>query len=245
MTVENMPEHLKKAIPPEGQGTFIKVFNALTEGGAQESYAYWMAFDSLWMTGFERKADGSYCKVEQSVYKRVEEGNDFRSYYKEGAKTTFAKAIAAMGREKPSPPVVRKVQRADGDGWEMDIPIVRTEDDKRLVFGWLSVAKDKDGNTVVDSHDDIIDIENLEEVVYNYVKFSRVGGDAHKTYAGVMVESVVFTKEKMESMGIPEGILPEAWWIGYYVEEEETWKKVKSGEYSMFSIGGRGTRSPA
>jgi hypothetical protein len=60
-----------------------------------------------------------------------------------------------------------------------------------------------------------------------------------------MVESVVFTKEKMAAMGIPEGIVPEGWWIGYYIEEDTTWQKVKSGEYSMFSIGGRGTRTPA
>jgi hypothetical protein len=57
-----------------------------------------------------------------------------------------------------------------------------------------------------------------------------------------MVESCVFTKEKMQAMGIPEGIVPEGWWIGFYVEDDEAWEKVKDGTYQMFSIEGQGIR---
>ena len=52
----------------------------------------------------------------------------------------------------------------------------------------------------------------------------------------------MFTKEKMQAMGIPEGIVPEGWWIGFYVDDDEAWKKVKSGVYQMFSIEGQGIR---
>ena len=60
--------------------------------------------------------------------------------------------------------------------------------------------------------------------------------------AAVLVESVVFTKEKAEAMGIPEGILPTGWWIGFKVLDEDVWEKVKDGTYSMFSIEGTAER---
>ena len=59
-----------------------------------------------------------------------------------------------------------------------------------------------------------------------------------------LVESVIFTKEKMQAMGIPEGIVPEGWWIGFYVKDDNAWKKIKNGTYKMFSIEGKAVRVP-
>ncbi len=58
----------------------------------------------------------------------------------------------------------------------------------------------------------------------------------------ILVESIVFTKEKILAMGIPEGTVPEGWWIGFKVLDEEVWEKVKDGTYSMFSIEGEAER---
>ena len=57
-----------------------------------------------------------------------------------------------------------------------------------------------------------------------------------------LVESVVFTEEKMEAMGIPTGTLPIGWWIGFLVTDDDVWEKVKNGELSMFSIEGEAER---
>ena len=57
-----------------------------------------------------------------------------------------------------------------------------------------------------------------------------------------LVESVIFTKEKMAAMGIPEGVVPEGWWIGFKVTDDEVWEKVKDGTYPMFSIEGEAVR---
>ena len=57
-----------------------------------------------------------------------------------------------------------------------------------------------------------------------------------------LIESVVFTEEKMAAMGIPEGTLPVGWWIGFQVTDEDVWEKVKDGTYSMFSIEGKAER---
>lgn len=123
--------------------------------------------------------------------------------------------------------------------------IMKTDDDKRLIFGWASVAIRVDGEQVIDHQNDLIDPEDLEEAVYEYVLNFRDSGEEHigtLRKKAKMVESCIFTKEKMQAMGIPEGIVPEGWWVGFYVEDDDAWKKVKSGIYQMFSIEGQGVR---
>lgn len=121
--------------------------------------------------------------------------------------------------------------------------VAKSKDDKMLAFGWASVAVRTDGEQVEDLQGDIIDPEDLEEAVYDYVQFYGDGGEMHRR-GGVakLVESVVFTKEKARFMGIPDGTVPEGWWIGFRVLDPDVWDKVKDGTYSMFSIEGTGAR---
>ena len=128
-----------------------------------------------------------------------------------------------------------------------EFSIFKSDDDKRLVFGWASVAIRADGTQIEDWQGDMIDPDDLEEAVYEYVLNFRDAGEEHiptMRKKGKLVESVVFTKEKMKAMGIPEGIVPEGWWIGFKVHDDEAWAKIKSGEYRMFSIEGSGVREP-
>ena len=123
--------------------------------------------------------------------------------------------------------------------------IYKADEDKRLIFGWASVAIRVDGEQVVDLQKDLIDPEDLEEAVYSYVLEFRDGGEEHiptLRKKARLVESVVFTEEKMKAMGIPVGTVPEGWWIGFYVDDDDAWEKVKNGTYQMFSIEGQGIR---
>lgn len=123
--------------------------------------------------------------------------------------------------------------------------IHKTDDDKRLVFGWANVAVRVDGEQIKDYQNDLIDIENLETAVYEYVLSYRDCGEEHISdlrFKGRLVESCVFTLEKMKAMGIPEGIVPQGWWIGFYIDDDAAWEKIKSGKYRMFSIEGTGRR---
>ena len=45
-------------------------------------------------------------------------------------------------------------------------------------------------------------------------------------------------------MGIPEGTIPEGWWVGFYIPDPVIYKKVKDGEFEMFSIQGYAKRVP-
>jgi len=132
----------------------------------------------------------------------------------------------------------------DDVSWRLDIPIAKQVPDKMQVFGWLSVVVEPDGTPVIDLHGDVIEIENLETVVYHYVRHSRIGGAMHTVYAGELIESIVFTPEKIAALGIPAGVLPLGWWVGYQVLDPDIWAMVKSGELTMFSIGGTGRRKP-
>lgn len=120
------------------------------------------------------------------------------------------------------------------------LPITKIKEEQQLVFGWANIAKDKDGNNPLDWEGDIIAPEILEKAAYNFVLKFRATGEMHEPekFAGSLVESVMFTKEKMASMGIPEGIVPEGWWVGFYIPDSEVFAKIKNGNYRMFSIQG-------
>ena len=88
-----------------------------------------------------------------------------------------------------------------------------------------------------------IESDELEHAAYEFVMLYREGGEMHERGgAATLVESVVFTEEKMEAMGIPAGTLPVGWWIGFKVLDEDVWEKVKDGTYPMFSIEGEAER---
>jgi len=123
--------------------------------------------------------------------------------------------------------------------------IVKSDDEKRQVFGWGSVAARASGEVVQDWQDDIIDIDELEQAAYAFTKDYATAGEMHERGGvGELIESTVFTKAKAAALGIPDGILPEGWWLGFQITDDDIWQKIKSGDYGMFSIEGTGQRIP-
>jgi hypothetical protein len=121
--------------------------------------------------------------------------------------------------------------------------IMKSDDDKMLAFGWANVSMRVDGELIEDWQGDIIEPEELENAAYEYVRLYGDGGEMHERGGvAVLIESVVFTEEKMQVMGIPAGTLPIGWWIGFKVTDEDVWQKVKDGTYPMFSIEGEAER---
>ncbi len=121
--------------------------------------------------------------------------------------------------------------------------IAKSDDATHLAVGWANVAIRADGEEIEDWQEDIIEPEELENAAYQYGLLYREGGEMHERGgAAVLVESVVFTEEKMQAMGIPAGTLPIGWWIGFKVTDEDVWEKVKDGTYPMFSIEGEAER---
>lgn len=124
--------------------------------------------------------------------------------------------------------------------------IVRKDAAKQQVFGWAYVAYEHDGTLNVDKSGEFVDdIDELENSAYSFVLKSRQGGVEHDVTTvghGTMIESVVFTPEKLEAMGVAKGALPLGWWVGYQIHDEATWRGVERGEYTSFSIHGSATK---
>ena len=83
------------------------------------------------------------------------------------------------------------------------VDITKKDEEKQYVFGWAKIAVDENGNQLIDRQNDLIDPEELEQTAYTYVEFYREAGEMHERGgAGVLIESIIFTKEKMKTLGI-------------------------------------------
>lgn len=126
-----------------------------------------------------------------------------------------------------------------------DGEIVKMDKAQQIVFGWAYVTHDKSGAVNIDKSGDFVDeIEEIEKTAYDYVLKSRAADADHTNVkGGEMVESIVFTPEKIAKMGIPEGVVPLGWWVGYKIHDKATWERVEKGELTAFSVHGTGTRA--
>ena len=118
--------------------------------------------------------------------------------------------------------------------------VSKSRDDLGLVSGWANVSVNADGSIPMDWQDDLIPIEVLEKAAISFMKDFRESGVMHEgSSQGTVVESIVFTKEKQEAMGIPAGTVPQGWFITVKIDNPELFAKVKKGKYRMFSIQGK------
>ena len=133
----------------------------------------------------------------------------------------------------------------DDDSIYIDVgfDIHKAREDEGLVSGWANVAINKDGSLPLDWQDDVIAPETLEKAAIQFMLDYRGSGEMHKgSSKGTVVESIVLTKEKQAAIGIPEGTVPEGWFITVKVHDPEVFEKVKNGTYRMFSIQGTAKR---
>jgi len=117
--------------------------------------------------------------------------------------------------------------------------VTKVDEDRRLVFGWANISITKSGEQVTDSHEEQIDPADLENAAYNFVLGYRdMNADHTSPVLGQLVESIMFTPDKCEALGLAKNAVPQGWWVGFYVDDDVAWEKVKKGDYAMFSIEG-------
>lgn len=132
--------------------------------------------------------------------------------------------------------------------WEKDTTVseltktdvIKFDDEQRVVWGFASVTK-INGETVVDRQGDIIEERVLEKAATEFMLGARNGLTMHKGEpTTTVVHSMLFTPEIKKAFGIESK--HDGWLIAVKVHCDDTWKKVKEGEFTGFSIGGRATR---
>jgi putative serine protease XkdF len=163
---------------------------------------------------------------------------------------TQGQKVAKIAR--PAPPstaVAGNTSKSDETEFEFVTDIVKADNEEQTVFGWASITE-KDGQPVVDRQGDEIEIQELAKSAYNYVINTRTGGNQHKRdeeggpmKVADMIESMVFTKEKIEKMQLPE-TTPVGWWVGFKIHDPDSWDDVKNGRVTGFSVHGKGRRVP-
>lgn len=144
----------------------------------------------------------------------------------------------------------------------MPFQIAKLDDDECLVFGFANVSISKStatgagGEEFFDLQEDSIPPKELEIAAYEYVHKSGEVDEMHKGGSvGYLVESILFTPEKLERFAtdpatgeVSQGdlmvlkrLFPCRWWVGYKLDKA-SYARVKSGEFKMFSIAGKAER---
>jgi hypothetical protein len=176
--------------------------------------------------------------------KKVQMANDG---LQSGRKTARkAKRGIALAKKPPQEPMLpEEVGKGLDVTWSGEIS--KRDEDKRQVFGFCTVTH-LNGEEVVDRQGDYIPLEEIEKSAYTYVIESRKGGDMHSRdgehplHTSDMIESFVITPEKLEKMGLEPNSLPHGWWVGFKVNDDAQWERVKKSERTGFSIHGSGKR---
>lgn len=155
-------------------------------------------------------------------------------------KTRFASLVAQAAEARTGDK--KTEENAEKAEWTIPFDILKAVPEQQMIFGWASVSE-KDGKLIIDKQDDVILPEELEKAAYEFVLYSRTGGDMHvKKGTARLIESMVFTKEKQDVMGINLGLV--GWWVGFKVDDPNVWEAHKRGDRPEFSIGGKAVRVP-
>lgn len=130
------------------------------------------------------------------------------------------------------------------DDADMDAPeirqftIAKIDDEKRMVYGIVYSPGE------VDSQDDMATADEIEKAAHSFMKNKRIDKvDSDHDYdpdEGYVAESWLTKANDALFPDDPEG----SWAVGIKIEDDETWKLVKSGDYSGLSMAGTANREP-
>lgn len=138
---------------------------------------------------------------------------------------------------------LQKMQRKSltaQDNYVIKGQFTRVNKASKTAWGWFYVSK-VNGEYVPDHSGDTWDIEDIQKTAHDFVCESRVGGEAHIWKGGAeLVESIVFTKELQDVLGID--LKKEGWFGAFRILDADLLEKIEKGDYEMFSIGGTGQR---
>lgn len=119
--------------------------------------------------------------------------------------------------------------------FEKSIPILKIDDEKRIVTG---VVYEPD---VLDAHGEFMTADEIEKSAHQFLKDYRNIDKQHDFVAGQadVVESWIAKEEgKLGDQDIKKG----TWLMSVHVPDDDTWAEIKKGELTGFSMGGVGER---
>lgn len=115
--------------------------------------------------------------------------------------------------------------------------ILKTDDEQRIVWGWAYVSTEK-GELLTDTQGDSIEPVEMVKMANDFMLSARTAKAMHQGEGiGEMIHSLPLTADLAKALGIETE--REGWIVGMKVHDDAVWERVRAGEFSGFSIGGR------
>ena len=118
------------------------------------------------------------------------------------------------------------------------VKITKADKYRQIVYG-VVLAPDE-----VDFQDDYMSAQDIEDSAHSYLIRSRIVGGQHEKKADAeVVESYIAPQDlKFEGQNGPQIVKKGSWVMAVKINDPGEWQKVLDGEYTGFSVGGRGER---
>lgn len=120
---------------------------------------------------------------------------------------------------------------------EYTAAFIHKDADERLVYGIVL-----EPNTI-DAQDDFVTDREIETAAHNYMLKSQTVGNSHKSQAQAKVVQSYIAPADFELGGQP--VRKGSWVMVTKIFDDQLWQDVQNGNFTGYSIGGYGNRTPA
>jgi len=114
--------------------------------------------------------------------------------------------------------------------------ILKADEDKRIVCGVVLEPG------TFDLQRDRLSADEIRRSGEDYLKESRIFFDRHRKPARAELVKFWFAEDDQKVLG--QLVKAGSWVLCVHVSDDKIWDKIKRGEYTGFSVGGRGVRIP-
>tara|TARA_B100001123_G_scaffold170526_1_gene196181 strand:- start:38232 stop:39752 length:1521 start_codon:yes stop_codon:yes gene_type:complete len=134
------------------------------------------------------------------------------------------------------PRKVEELGKTYSNKFDRQVKIAKSDADRRLVYGVVLEPE------VIDAHNDIVSIDEIENAAHNYLIKSRMVGDQHSKPAKADIVESYIAPADLDIGG--QQIRKGSWVMVTKVHDDSMWSGIKKGAYTGYSIGGYAVKEP-
>ena len=134
------------------------------------------------------------------------------------------------------PRKVEELSKAYENKFDRQVKITKSDIDRRLVYGVVLEPE------VIDAHNDVVSVDEIENAAHNYLIKSRMIGDQHNKPAKADIVESYIAPADLDIGG--QHIKKGSWVMVTKVHDDRMWTGIKKGSYTGYSIGGYAVKEP-
>ena len=134
------------------------------------------------------------------------------------------------------PRKVEELSKAYENKFDRQVKITKSDADRRLVYGVVLEPE------VIDAHNDVVSVDEIENAAHNYLIKSRMIGDQHNKPAKADIVESYIAPADLDIGG--QHIKKGSWVMVTKVHDDRMWTGIKKGSYTGYSIGGYAVKEP-